>query len=126
MNGIDAGEFTYCGDLVGTSTLYANAPGEAYQFLNEFYNTVFGGLAAYQQQGHHRNVYMFSDSLIVSGDDCAAFFRSMCGVHMALLASCLLLRGGMVKGRLQSDPRHTREDFAKMLPQGDSLARANA
>jgi hypothetical protein len=69
---------------------------------------------------------MFSDSIIVTGDSPEEFVRSMCGVYMTLLNSSLLLRGGMVAGRLEFDPRQTRENFQKMLPQGDALARANA
>ncbi len=69
---------------------------------------------------------MFSDSLVVTGDDSGAFVGSVCGVYLALLNSSLLLRGGMVSGRLEFDPRQTRSHFQKMLPQNDTLARANA
>src|SRR5947207_2394818 len=86
-------EFTYCGDLVGTSSMYANAPSEAYNFLNRFYNTVFGLLADYQHGVLGREVYMFSDSVIVTGDSPEEFVRSMCGVYMTLLNNSLLLRG---------------------------------
>ena len=121
-----ADEFTYCGHLVGTASIYANAPREAYSFLNHFYNTVFGMLGGYQNGGQSREVYMFSDSLIVTGDDFAGFVESMCGVYIALLGRSLLLRGGMVKGKLTFDPRKTRQNFQKMLPEDDALARASA
>lgn len=121
-----AKEFTYCGDLVGTSSIYASAPGEAYSFLNKFYNTVFDLLGTYDQGNANRKVYMFSDSLIVTGDDWTAFVTAICRVYVALLQSSLMLRGGIATGRLEFDPRKTRENFQKMLPQDDTLARANA
>lgn len=118
-------EFTYCGDLVGMSSIYASAPGEAYNFLNEFYNTVFDILHVYDQAAKDREVYMFSDSLIVTGDDPQRFVEAMCGVYMRLLSNSLLLRGGVVRGRLRFDPRQTRSNFHKLLPQDNTLARAN-
>src|SRR5262249_38588432 len=83
-------------------------------------------LASYDQGKANREVYMFSDSLIVTGDDSTAFVSSICSVYLTLLNSSLLLRGAMVSGRLQFDPRQTRDNFQKMLPQNDTLARANA
>lgn len=124
-------EFTYCGDLVGVSTLYANAPEEAYTLLSQFYNTAFRALEKYQLDGTGnvrigRNIYMFSDSLIVTGDDTESFVKCMCDVYMSLLNASMLLRGGMVSGRLEFDPRRTRENFEKNLPRTERLAKASA
>jgi hypothetical protein len=40
-------EFTFYGDLVGISSLYAATPKGAYNALNDYYNIVFHGLDAY-------------------------------------------------------------------------------
>jgi hypothetical protein len=118
--------FTFCGDLVGTSSVYSNAPDVAFDTLSQFYNTVFIELESYQSKNRdERKVYMFSDSLIITGDNFEDFIRSMCRVYMGMLNSAILLRGGMVAGLLEFDPRRTRENFEKNLPLGDVLARAN-
>jgi len=62
-------EFTFYADLVGTSALYASSPDQAYRKLNEYYNEVFHGLSAYYTGNVNRKVEMYSDSLVVTGDD---------------------------------------------------------
>lgn len=119
--------FTYYADLVGISALYAASPAHAYEKLNEYYNTVFHGLNAYYYDSHtRRKVEMYSDSLVVPGDDPQLFLTTMAPVYMTLLSKGLLLRGGMVKGPLNFDVRITTQNFQKSLPDSDVLARCVA
>ena len=116
-------DFTFYADLVGISALYAASPSHAYEKLNEYYNTVFHGLAAYYNGVNTRKVEMYSDSLVVSGDNPELFISTMAPVYMTLLSKGLLLRGGMVLGHLNFDVRITTQNFQKSLPDSDVLAR---
>lgn len=117
--------FTYYGDLVGIKALYKKGSQSAYNKLSDYYNTVFHGLEAYHSANKdNRKVTMFSDSLLVTGDDPAAFIRALAPVYNTLAAKELLLRGGMVKGRLTKDARLETSNFEKFLPDSDVLARA--
>jgi hypothetical protein len=116
--------FTYYGDLVGISSLYASSPQGAYNALNEYYNEVFSGLVAFYSGHPSRKVEMFSDSLVVRGDDPALFIKTMSPVYGILLSKGLLLRGGMVRGKFDLDVRVTAGNFGKWLPNSDALARA--
>lgn len=116
--------FTYFGDLVGISSLYASSPKGAYNALNDYYNEVFCGLAAYYNGQGGRDVEMFSDSLVVRGDDPVSFIEIMAPVYGSLLSKGLLLRGGMVSGKFSLDVRVTARNFQKWLPDSDALARA--
>ncbi len=119
-------EFTFYADLVGISALYAASPTHAYEKLNEYYNDVFHGLDAYYVAGTDRKVEMYSDSLVVSGYDPQLFLSTVAPVYMTLLSKGLLLRGGMVRGRLNFDVRITTTNFSKNLPDSDVLARCVA
>jgi hypothetical protein len=116
--------FTFYGDLVGIASLYNATPAGAYDALNAYYNTVFFGLQSYFKDHLNRKVEMFSDSLVVTGDDPQAFIVSMAPVYANLVQKGLLLRGGMVTGALQFDVRVTTGNFEKALPTTDVLARA--
>jgi len=124
MNNPNPDHFTYYGDLVGISSLYASSPQGAYNALNEYYNEVFSGLAAYYEGQDGRDVEMFSDSLVVRGDDPVSFIETMAPVYGNLLSKGLLLRGGMVSGKFSLDVRVTAKNFQKWLPDSDALARA--
>jgi hypothetical protein len=118
--------FTFYADLVGISSLYATSPKQAYEKLNNYYNIVFQGLAAFYFNTPDRKVEMFSDSLVVTGDDVHDFVTAMAPVYMSLLAEGLLLRGGLVDGPLTFDVRITTTNFQKKLPDSDVLARCVA
>jgi hypothetical protein len=115
--------FTYLGDLVGISSLYASSPEGAYNALNDYYNEVFFGLQDYYTDKEQRKIEMFSDCLIITGDDPDAFIKSMSAVYGNLISKGLLLRGGMVTGSLDFDMRVTASNFKKRLPSTDVLAR---
>ena len=116
--------FTFYGDLLGISGYYKLNPKIAKEKLNEFYNTVFYSLLDFCQNNSEMNVIMFSDSLIIFGDDVQKLLIELQKVYIELLYKGLLLRGAIVKGALEFEPRLTIENFKKMLPKDDTLARA--
>jgi hypothetical protein len=67
---------------------------------------------------------MFSDSILIWGDKEEEILNELQSLYLRLIKIGLLLRGAIVKGRLQFDPRVTLDNFQKMLPGDDSLARA--
>lgn len=116
-------DFTFYADLVGISSLYATSPRQAYKKLNEYYNEVFHGLSAYYRGSGTRRVEMYSDSLVVTGDDPHEFLTTLAPVYMKLLSKGLLARGGIVSGKLNFEMRITTDNFQKNLPDSDVLAR---
>jgi len=69
-------------------------------------------------------VEMFSDSLFIKGGDAASAITDIALVFSNLLRKGLLLRGAIVRGKLKFDTRLTKPNFAKRLPDDDTLARA--
>ena len=67
---------------------------------------------------------MFSDSLLIWGDDQQEILSQLLRLYLRLMRIGLLIRGAIVNGSLQIDPRLTLDNFQKMLPCDDSLARA--
>ncbi len=118
--------FTFYGDLVGLSSAYEASPEGAYQKLHEYYNEMFIGLSAYYEGSSDRYVEMFSDSIVVRGDDPIEFLCTIAPVYMKLLSKGLLMRGGIVTGKLKFDARMQRCNFEKKLPDSDILARCVA
>jgi hypothetical protein len=118
-------KYTFYGDLLGISGYYKLDSKIAYRNLNEFYNTTFFSLSDYcNQNGNTVQVDMFSDSLLIRGDHALQMLEELHKVYINLLMKGLYLRGAMVKGRLEVDPRITLNNYQKMLPSNDTLARA--
>lgn len=61
--------FTYYGDLLGISGYYKLSPELAKDKLKEFYNTVFLSLSDYCNANNDVHVHMFSDGLLIYGDN---------------------------------------------------------
>jgi len=113
--------FTYYGDLIGVTSLYRQDPEKAYKTLNEFYNTTFVTLANSSEE----KVYMFSDSLVFCGENTESAIESLENLYLNLiLKKNIMLRGAIVSGKLQFDPRIERTNFEKRLPRGTELVRA--
>ncbi len=110
--------FTYYGDLLGISGFYKLSPQIAHQKLSDFYNTTFLNIS------DEFDVIMFSDSLLIRGDDSKQALWQLHKLYTLLIHEGLLLRGAMVSGRLEFDPRITRDNFQKYLPANDYLAKA--
>lgn len=117
-------EFTYYGDLLGISGYYRLNPRVAKEKLNQFYDITFESLSEYCQQNNMATVEMFSDSLLFYGDDLASALEQLHSVYARLIYKGLLLRGAIVKGKLQFEPRLTYDNYDKKLPRDDTLARA--
>jgi hypothetical protein len=105
-------DFTFYGDLLGIGSAYKLGPKAAYDKLNEFYNATFRILPNNQ----HTDVEMFSDSLLIKGNDLLSNLRPIAELFKTLVRNGLLLRGAVVKGRLTYDARITRPNFEKRLP----------
>lgn len=116
-------DFTFYADLVGISSLYATSPHQAYKKLSEYYTEVFIGLEPYYRVSASRRVEMYSDSLVVSGDNLRDFLVALAPLYMQLLSKGLMPRGGIAAGRLNFDMRITTENFRQNLPDSDVLAR---
>jgi hypothetical protein len=116
-------DFTYWGDLLGISGYYRLNPTVAKAKLNDFYNTTFYSLSSYCESHREVKVLMFSDSLLMYGEDALSALKELCKVYVELIRKGLLLRGGMVKGKLEFEPRYTLDNFQKQLPTDDTLAR---
>lgn len=85
--------FTFYGDLLGISGYYKLSPEIAKEKLHEFYNTVFYSLPDYCNENHNFKVNMFSDSLLVSGDNAKIGLEKIHNVYIKLLHKNILLRG---------------------------------
>ncbi|MHB1528580.1 MAG: hypothetical protein ACYCXT_03970 [Acidiferrobacteraceae bacterium] len=116
--------FTFYGDLLGMSGFYKNSPSIAYDKLNEFYNTTFYSLEAWQEANNDVKIWMFSDSILMTGDNAEGALSQLLILYAELLHKGLLLRGAIVNGAFRTESRLTRENFKKDLPTGDALARA--
>lgn len=116
--------YTFYGDLLGISGLYRLSPHLAYQKLNEFYNTTFQNIDENWCEESDTQIMMFSDSFFMWGNDAEGALLQLSNLYLSLLRKGLLLRGAIVDGLLQFDPRLERKNFRKMLPEDDTLARA--
>jgi hypothetical protein len=110
--------------LLGISGLYKLSPQITYEKLNEFYNTTFFSINSNWINQCNGQIMMFSDSFFMWGDDAEGALHELSLLYIKLLHKGLLLRGAIVKGKLEFDPRLQREDFQKFLPKDDTLARA--
>lgn len=117
-------DYTYYGDLLGVSSFYKLDPQRAYQVLNDFYNEAFNILSPHCRSHRDEKVSMISDTLLVWGKRARGSIELLEDLHRELLKKGLLLRGAVVHGKLEFDPRITLENFDKQLPTNDTLARA--
>ena len=116
--------FTYYGDLLGIGSYYNLSPVVAQLKLREFYTETFNILKSFVERNNKNTVEMFSDSLFVVGTDPFEGFKLLGLLHASLLKKDILLRGAMVKGKLEFEPRVTIKNFSKRLPKDDILAKA--
>ena len=119
----DKMDFTYYGDLLGISGYYKLSPDLAKNKLSDFYNTVFSDLSNYCNN-RQVCVHMFSDSLLIYGDDPIQALEELHHVYVKLIHKGLLLRGAIVNKKLKFQIRTELENFTKQLPGDDALARA--
>ena len=116
--------FTYYGDLLGIGTYYKLSPMVAQLKHDEFYKQTFCTIKDYVIQNKNNSIEMFSDSLFVVGTDVFEGLNYLGTLHANLLKHDILLRGAMVYGKLEFEPRVTIKNFSKRLPKNDVLAKA--
>ena len=117
--------FTFYGDLLGIGAAYRLSPKVAYAKLNTFYNTVFSRFEPLcDQPALPIHVQMFSDSVVMWGEGATEILEPLQLVYLDLIEKNLLLRGALVDGALEKQPRVEAKDFRKFLPTNDTLARA--
>ncbi len=116
--------FTYYGDLLGISGFYRLSPRQAYNKLNDFYNVTFSCLSEYCRSQGDVKVHMFSDSLLIWGNDEREILEKLQILYLELVRKGLLLRGAIVNEKLTFDIRTELENFHKNLPVNDTMARA--
>jgi hypothetical protein len=116
--------FTFYSDLLGVSASYNISPEATYERLDKFYNLSFEHLRPFCSEHTDATVNMFSDTLLFWGDHLEEAVPLLATLYRALLQEGLLLRGAIVPGRIEFDPRFTVQNFQKNLPVGDVLPRA--
>lgn len=117
-------DFTFYGDLLGISSNYNLDSNLAYSKLNDFYNISFKELNNYCNAYPYSKVFMFSDSILFYGENPIAAIKQLQNLYLSLLSSNLLLRGAIVKDKLDFEPRFELENFEKRLPINNTLAKA--
>jgi hypothetical protein len=117
--------YTFYGDLLGVGNYYRLGSKIAEEKLDRFYNLTNENLAEMRQIDYSCRIDLFSDSLFITGDDVFDAIKRLSNLYSSLLSESLLLRGAIVKGRLNFQNRITiDEHFRKNLPTDDTLARA--
>lgn len=117
--------FTFYGDLLGVSSYYRVDPSTAYEKLNFFYNETYYLFRHLEQvPGYDLRVILFSDSIFVTGTLLGTTLKHLGYLYSILFHNNLLLRGAIVHGLLEFDPRVELQDMVKQLPEGDVLFRA--
>lgn len=117
--------YTFYGDLLGMSGYYQLSPKRADSRLNDFYNISFDCLSDYCNQNKKTvQVNMFSDSIFIWGDNEGEILPILQILYLQLMGKGLLLKGSVVSGKLQLEPRITLSNFRKALPKHNILARA--
>lgn len=118
-------DFTFYGDLLGTSSFYKLNSQIAYEKLNKFYNLTYECFNVYcRENPSDITVNLFSDSILVWGNDLEQTLEKLTSLYIKTFNSDLLLRGAIVKGKLNFDPRLVMENLQKRLPTDGTLARA--
>jgi len=117
--------YTFYGDLLGISNYYKLDPETAYEKLDKFYAITYRNLSNYcHNNSNVVNVNMFSDSILIYGDNAKEILVKLCSLYVNLVSENLLLRGAIVDGKLQYDERIELNNFQKKLPYTNLLAMA--
>jgi hypothetical protein len=77
-------QFTFYGDLLGIGSAYRLSPETAYMKLDDFYNETFRILDAFCNNDHN-HVEMFSDSLLIKGDNALSALTDIASVFANLI-----------------------------------------
>src|SRR5690242_9450107 len=99
--------FTFYGDLLGIASAYRLSHAMAHSKLNRFYNSVFGIFADFcGNSGSGIHVQMYSDSVVIWGNaNVPEILQHLQDLYLVLVSKNLLLRGAVVHGALEKEPR---------------------
>ncbi|MDD5691723.1 MAG: hypothetical protein PHP10_00940 [Candidatus Omnitrophica bacterium] len=122
---LDNKEFTFYGDLLGISNLYQIETTLAKQKLDIFYNNVFNNFKDMVLANEMRG-FLFSDSLFITSKKLKTILIKLGDLYEELFERNIFIRGAIVSGTLDFDPRIQLDNLPKMLPSTDALFRANS
>jgi hypothetical protein len=117
--------FTFYADLLGISNSYKLSPQTAHDKLNDFYNITFDTFNGYLNVRQDARAFLFSDSFLICGQHSTyGLLEQLHLLYVRLIKKGLLLRGAIVNGSLEFEPRFELSNLEKSLPVDDTLARA--
>lgn len=124
-NDLDNIPFTFYGDLLGVSSYFRISEAHASQKLNDFYNETFSAFSELARTHVDTiRIFLFSDSIFITGSILSTTLEHLGYLYSILFQKNLLLRGAVVEGKLDFDPRLELSNLTKQLPRGDILYRA--
>lgn len=123
MNNFNSIAFTYYGDLLGVSNYYKISQDEAYSKLDFFYNTVSNIFKDLSRSDTTFKIFLFSDSIFITGAILETTLKRLSYLYSTLFQNNILIRGGIVAGKLGFDPRVGIDGLSKKLPTTDVLFR---
>jgi hypothetical protein len=118
--------YTFYGDLLGISSYYRLNQKIAFEKLNLFYNESYDCLAHLMKYDGTTKVDLISDSIVITGEKIWNAIKAIDQLYFNLISNQMLLRGAIVKGKLEFQTRLSLEQFSKKLPVNDVLARATS
>jgi hypothetical protein len=118
--------FTFYGDVLGIAASYRLSPEIAHSKLDRFYNTVFDLFRPLCDQTLPEvHIQLYSDSVVIWGRPVVPMIlEKLQELYLNLVDRNLLLRGALVHGALEKEPRVEVRHLRKFLPTNDTLARA--
>jgi hypothetical protein len=117
--------YVYYGDLLGISTAYECGLDKAKSKLHRFYDEAFHCFSKIKTQDASCNIELFSDSILVSGVDVISFIECMADFYNTLLSYNIMLRGGVVEGIIEYEPKLSCNKSSNRILTQDVLFRAS-
>ncbi|MDP8213125.1 MAG: hypothetical protein P9X22_07565, partial [Candidatus Zapsychrus exili] len=116
-------KFTFYGDLLGTAKLYNINEQLAKRKLDNFYDIVFNKFKTIESEEGIKG-WLFSDSFFVTGTKLRKAIEIIGAIYYSLFHEDIYLRGAIVGGELEFDPKIELSNLTKQLPKTDVLFRA--
>jgi hypothetical protein len=113
--------FTYYGDLLGVSDSYKIHENAGHDILSEFYASTY---RAFQGFENNVKITLISDSVFIRGKRLKDTVKIISNLYIELLKKHIYLKGVIVEGFLEFEPRVEYENIQKMLPNSNVLYRA--
>ena len=85
--------FTYYGDVLGTSERYSINQEEGYSHLNKFYNIVCRNFSSLKRE-KTIEAFLFSDSFFITGDNIYSVLKVLSQIYYESFKKNIYLRGG--------------------------------